>query len=173
MPRSFELSADYGDGVEEVHRAFGEEKYWHARLADIPVDDAQVELLRVGGQSGNDGTIDVITVQIVQTQNLPALVTQLHRGDLRIRREETWGPVTNGVASASIQGTIVDTPVDVSGIAELSPNAAGGARVVYRISVQVRVPFLGGKVEKLIGTHLADLVTREGRFTTEWLADNT
>ena len=172
MTRSFELSADYGDGVEEVYRAFSEEKYWHARLADIPVDDARLELLRVGGESGNDGTIDVITLQVVQTQNLPALVRQLHRGDLCMRREETWGPVINGTASASIQGTIVDTPVDVSGIAELCPTAEGGAQLVYRITVQVRIPFLGGKVEKLIGTHLAELVTREGHFTTDWIANN-
>ena len=172
MPRSFELSADYEDSVEGIHRAFREQGYWRARLADIPVDDARLELLRVGGESGNDGTIDVITVQVVRSHNLPALVKQLHRGDLRVRREETWGPVIDGVATASIVGSIEDTPVHVSGTAELSPIAPGGARLTFRITIKVRIPIIGGKVEKLIGIHLADLVTREQQFTSEWITNN-
>ncbi|HEX4702159.1 MAG TPA: DUF2505 domain-containing protein [Pseudonocardiaceae bacterium] len=171
MPRSFDLSADYKDSVEEVHRAFRTEEYWRARLADIPVDDARLELLRVGGESGNDGTIDVITLQVVHSHHLPALVKQLHRGDLCVRREETWGPVTGGAATASIVGAIANTPVQVSGTADLS-SAPEGARLTFQITVAVRIPIIGGKVENLIGAHLADLVTREQRFTTEWIADN-
>jgi hypothetical protein len=172
MPRSFEFSADYEDSVEDVHRAFGTEEYWRARLADIPVDDARLELLRVGGESGDDGTIDVITLQVVRSHNLAALVRQLHKGDLCIRREETWGPVTDGVATASVAGSIVNTSVQGSGTAELSPIASGGSRLTFRITVAVRVPIIGGKVEKLIGIHLAQLVTREQHFTTEWITAN-
>jgi hypothetical protein len=172
MPRSFDLSADYVSSVEELHRAFGEVGYWRARLADIPVDEARLESIRVGGESGDDGTIEVVTLQEVHSHNLPAMVTQLHRGDLYFRREETWGPVTDGTATAWINGSIVDTPVNVSGTAELSPIAAGGARLTFRVTIQVRIPLIGGKVESIIGTHLAELVSREQRFTTEWLTNN-
>ena len=55
--------------------------------------------------------------------------------------------------------------------AELS-SGPEGARLTFRITVAVRIPIIGGKVEKLIGAHLADLVTREQRFTTEWIANN-
>ena len=172
MPRSFDLSADYKDSVEEVHRAFRTEEYWRARLADIPVDDARLESLRVGGESGNDGTIDVITLQVVHSHHLPALVKQLHRGDLCVRREETWGPVTDGTATASIAGSILGTPVNGAGTAELSPIEKGGARLTFRITIGVRVPIIGGKVENIIGTHLAELVSREQRFTTDWITNN-
>lgn len=172
MPRSFDLSADYRDSVEELHRAFGEADYWRARLADIPVDQARLESIRVGGESGSDGTIEVVTLQEVHSHNLPAMVTQLHPGDLFFRREETWGPVTDGIATASIKGSIVDTPVNVSGTAELSPIDRSGARLTFRVSVHVRIPLIGGKVENIIGTHLADLVSREQRFTTEWITNN-
>jgi hypothetical protein len=174
MPRSFDLSADYKDSVEEVHLAFRSEEYWRARLADIPVDDARLELLRVGGESGNDGTIDVITLQVIDSHKLPALITQIHRGDLCIKREETWSPVSGGVAMATVAGSIVDAPANVSGGAELSPTAkSGGSRLVCRITVHVRVPLIGGKLENFIGTRLADLVVAEQRFTTEWIANNT
>ena len=173
MPRSFDLSADYEQTVEEIHRAFLVEGYWQARLADIPVDEARLESMRVRGGSGNDGTVDVVTLQVVHSHNLAALVKQLHRGDLRVRREESWGPVTDGTATASIAGTIVGTPVHVSGSGELSPLAeSGGARITYRVVVKVRVPLIGGKVERLIGAQLAELVSREQRLTAEWIANN-
>ncbi len=176
MPRLFDLSADYEESVEEVHRAFLEEQYWQARLADIPVDEARLELIRVGGDSGDTGTkgtIEVVTLQMVRSHNLHAVVKQLHRGDLCVRRTETWGPVVGGTATASIAGAIVDTPVQVSGTAELTPiTDSGGARLAFQIAVQVRVPIIGGKVERLIGTHLAELVSREQQFTTEWIANN-
>jgi hypothetical protein len=172
MPRSFDLSAEYEGSVDEVHRAYSEPEYWRARLADIPVDDARLESIRIGGESGDDGTIEVVTLQAVHSHNLPALVTQLHRGDLCIRREETWGPVTDGTATASIAGSILGTPVNVAGTAELSPIEKGGARLTFRITIGVRVPIIGGKVENIIGTHLAELVSREQRFTTDWITSN-
>jgi hypothetical protein len=171
MPRSFDISADYEGNVEAVLQAYSNEDYWLARLAASGVDDAKLESLRIGGKSGNDGTIDVITLQVVHSHHLPALVKQLHRGDLCVRREETWGPVTGGAATASIVGAIANTPVQMSGTADLS-SAPEGARLTFQITVAVRIPIIGGKVENLIGAHLADLVTREQRFTTEWIADN-
>ncbi|OMC42413.1 DUF2505 domain-containing protein [Mycobacterium sp. IS-1264] len=174
MPRSFDISADYEGSVESVLQAYREEAYWLARLAASGVDETKLEALRLGGESGDDGTIDVVTLQVIRSDKLPALITQLHRGDLCIRREETWGPVAGGVAMATVAGSIVDAPANVSGTAELS--TAGkpvGSRLECRITVHVRVPLIGGKLENFIGTQLADLVVAEQRFTTEWIAKNT
>lgn len=171
MPRSFDLSADYDASVEQIHQAFHQEGYWRARLADIPVDEARLESMRRGGESGDDGTVEVVTLQVVRSHNLAAVVKQLHRGDVRVRREESWGPINDGVASASIAGTIEGTPVHVSGTGELSPTPLG-ARIDYRVTVQVRVPLIGGKVERLIGAQLAELVAMEQRLTAEWIANN-
>jgi hypothetical protein len=168
MPRSFDMSADYKGSVEEVHRAFSETDYWLARLADSGVDDAKLESMRV-----SDGGIEVVTLQVVRSHNLPGLITQLHRGDLCIRREEDWSPITDGTATASIVGSILDAPVDLSGIAVLSPIAgSGGARVEFQVSVQVRIPIVGGKLEKLVGGVLHSLVEEEQRFTTTWIANH-
>jgi len=162
------MSADYEGSVEEVHRAFSETDYWLARLADSGVDDAKLESMRV-----SDGTIEVVTLQVVHSHNLPGLITQFHRGDLCIRREEDWGPITDGNATASIVGSILNAPVNLSGTAVLSPIAAsGGARVEFRVTVQVRIPLVGGKLEKLIGDSvLTNLVATEQHFTTTWIAN--
>lgn len=164
------MSADFEGSVEEVHRAFHDLAYWQGRLAETPVDVARLERMRIGGESGDDGTIEVITHQTVLSHNLPALVTQLHRGDLCVRREETWGPIRDGVATGSIAGSIVGAPVNLWGTAALLPvHPSGGSRISVQLTVQVRVPFIGGKLERLIGHQLGELVSIEQRFMTLWL----
>ena len=173
MPRSFELSADYENSVDQIRGAYCHKEYWLARLADIPVDEATLESMRVGGDSGDDGTVEVVTLQVVRSHNLNAVVKQLHRGDIALRRKETWGPLVDGTAVGSIVATILDTPVHISGTGELTTIAeSGGARLTSRITVQVRVPIIGGKVERLIGSQLDELVSMEQRLTTEWIAHN-
>lgn len=170
MPRSIDMSADYDSTVSEVHQAFYDLGYWQGRLAETPVDVACLESMRVGGESGNDGTIHVVTSQTMLSRNLPALVTQLHRGDLCVRREEIWGPIREGIATASIAGSIVGAPVYLRGTAILEPLCeSGGARMSARITIQVRVPFIGGKLERMIGNELGELVAVEQRFTTSWI----
>jgi Protein of unknown function (DUF2505) len=171
MPRSFDLSADYDGSVDDVHRAFTDEDYWRARLAGSGVDVATLESMRVGGEAGGEDTVEVVTLQVIRSHKLPGMVTQLHSGDLCIRREETWGPVTGGAATGSVVGSIVDAPVNLTGTVVLEPiDATGGTRLTFRATVQVRVPIIGGKLESIIGTRLAELVAAEQRFTTEWIA---
>lgn len=171
MPRSFDLSAHYDGSVDEVHRAFTDADYWRARLASSGVDVATLESMRVGGQSGDEDVVEVVTLQVIRSDELPGMVTQLHSGDLCIRREETWGPVTGGTATGSVVGSIVDAPVNLAGDAVLEPaEDTGGARLTFRATVQVRVPIIGGKLENFIGARLAELIAAEQRFTTEWIA---
>ncbi|MFZ0907406.1 MAG: DUF2505 domain-containing protein [Mycobacterium sp.] len=172
MPRSFDMSTDYAVTVEEVLQAFSEEEYWLARLADSGADDTALDSIQIGGPSGDDGSIDVITTQVLRSDRLPGIVTQFHRGDLRIRREERWEPVTNGSASATITGSILDSPASLTGTAVLEPVAeSGGARMKLRATVEVRIPLVGGKLENFIGNQLVELLIAEQRFTTTWIGE--
>jgi Protein of unknown function (DUF2505) len=172
MPRSFDMSTDYGVTVEEVLRAFSDEEYWLARLADSGADDTTLDSMQLGGPSGTDGTIDVITTQVLRSGRLPGIITQFHRGDLRIRREEKWEPVTNGSATATITGSILDAPASLTGTAVLEPVAeTGGARMKLRATVEVRIPLVGGKLENFIGNQLVELLIAEQRFTTRWISE--
>ncbi len=165
------MSADYEGTVEQVYRAFSDENYWLARLSGSGADDATLDSMQVGGPTGQDGSIAVVTTQVLRANRLPGLVTQFHRGDLCIRREETWSPVTGGAANATVRGVILDAPVTLSGEAVLEPTP-GGARLKFRASVVVRIPLVGGKVENFIGSQLVELLIGEQRFTTRWISEN-
>lgn len=170
MPRSFDVSADYEGSIDGIYRAFTDADYWLGRLEFSSVDESKLESMRVGGESGDDGTIDVVTLQVMHRHNLPSVVTQVHRGDLCVRREEIWSPLVDGTMTASIRGSILNAPVSVAGTAVISPLASsGGAKLDISVTVQVRIPLIGGKLEKLIGAQLATLLSEEQRFTTMWL----
>jgi hypothetical protein len=172
MPRSFDMSADYGDSVEQVLRAFSRRDYWLARLAGSGADDVTLDSMRVGGRSGHDGSIEVVTTQVLRSDRLPGLATQFHPGDLCFRREERWGPITGGEACATVAGSILDAPATLSGTAVLAPVAeSGGARLTFRATVEVGIPLVGGKLENFIGSQLVELLIAEQRFTTRWIAE--
>ena len=172
MPRSFDMSTDYGVSVEEVLRAFSDQEYWLARLADSGADDTTLDSMQIGGPSGDDGSIDVITTQVLRSDRLPGVITQFHRGDLRIRREERWEPITNGSATAKVTGSILGSPASLTGNAVLEPVAeTGGARLKLRATIEVRIPLVGGKLENFIGNQLVELLIAEQRFTTTWIGE--
>ena len=159
------MATDYDADVAAVHSALCDERYWLARLADSGADEARLDSIRVGP----DGSVDVVTTQVLRSAQLPALVTQFHRGDLAITREESWTAVVDGKAGAVITGSISGAPVTVTGNAELEPSESG-ARLAFHAEVTVRVPLVGGKLEKFIGNQLLELRGAEQRFTTRWIA---
>ena len=119
-----------------------------------------------------DGGIDVVTTQVLRRDRLPGMVTQFHPGDLSIVREETWSPVSDGTATATVTGTIPGAPVSLTGTAVLAPAGNGGSRLQFTATVEVRIPLVGGKVENFIGSQLVELLIAEQRFTTAWIKDN-
>jgi hypothetical protein len=167
MPRSFDMAAEYGGSVEQVHRAFSDERYWFARLTDSGADLYSLDSMTVDA----DGGIDVVTTQTLRSDRLPGMVTQFHRGDLSFVREETWSPVRDGQATARVKGSISGAPATLSGTAVLRPSD-GGSRLEFTVEVEVRVPLVGGKIENFIGGQLVDLLIAEQRFTTVWITEN-
>lgn len=161
------MASEYEGSVEQVHRAFADEQYWLARLADSGADETALDALTVTG----DGGIKAVTTQVLHADRLPGLVSQFHRGDLSIRREEQWQPIRDGASRGTVQGAVRGAPVSLSGTATLAPTG-GGSRLSVHIAVEVRVPLVGGKIESFIGTQLVDLLTAEQRFTSGWITDH-
>lgn len=161
------MAAEYDGSVEQVYRALRDQNYWHERLADSGADEATLDSITV-----DDGGIDVVTTQVLRRDRLPGVVTQFHRGDLSIVREEAWSPVRDGTATATVTGAIPGAPVSLTGTAVLAPTDGGGSRLQFTASVEVRIPLVGGKVENFIGGQLVELLIAEQRFTTAWIKEN-
>jgi Protein of unknown function (DUF2505) len=169
MPRSFDMAAEYEGTVDEVYRAFGDERYWLERLTRSGADETSLDSMTVNG----DGGVDVVTTQTLRADRLPGVVTQFHRGDLSFVRAETWSAVTDGSATAVVKGSITGAPATLTGNGVLAPAATGGgSRLGLKATVEVRIPLVGGKIETFISSQLAELLIAEQRFTSAWIREH-
>ncbi len=161
------MATEYPATVEQVHRAMRDEKYWLARLAESGADEVRLD----GFEIGTDGGLDVVTTQVLHASRLPNVIHQFHHGDLEIRRAETWTAVSEGRAEATVAGSIAGAPVSLLGEGGLATSDAM-SRLAFRVTVDVRIPLVGRKLENFIGTQLEQLLISEQRFTTTWIAEN-
>jgi hypothetical protein len=166
MSRSFDILTESPASVEQIHAAFGREDYWLARIA---ADGAAITLDSLIVDA--DGTVIVRTTQHLARQLLPGLVARLVTGDLKILHSETWRPVgdrqVRGQVSVSAPGGLGSGRAD----GWLAP-AGNGSQFRFAMRVEVKIPLLGGKLEKSIGANLAENIPAVQRFTTTWIAEH-
>jgi hypothetical protein len=167
MSRSFDILTQSPASVEQIQAAFGRENYWLARIAAGGATTTTLDSLIVDA----DGTVTVRITQHLGRQLLPELVAKFVPGELKILNCETWTPVGNrqvrGQVNISVSGGLG------SGRAEawMAP-ASNGSQLRYAWRVEVKIPLVGGKLEKSIGAGLAESIPAVQRFTTTWIAEH-
>ncbi|MDT7723138.1 MAG: hypothetical protein QOE94_4149 [Mycobacterium sp.] len=166
MPRSFDILTESPATVEQVHAAFSREDYWLARWASSDVTSTLDSLIVEA-----DGTVTVRVTQHLGRQLLPGVVAKLVPGELKILHSETWRPV----GDRQVRGQVsVSAPAALgSGRAEawLAP-AGNGSQLRVAVTVQVKIPLVGGKLENSIGADLAVNIPALHRFTTTWITEH-
>lgn len=169
MPRSFELSADSPASVDQVHSAFGDSDYWAARLTTFGARTGTATLDSLAVDDA--GTVVVTATFGLVRDGLPKFVGQLGGGDLRMVHTETWSRIDGGRVGGRISVAVPGTPISALGAAVVVP-VRNGSQLTYTATVEVKLPFVGGKVESFMGSRLADGILDIMRFTTEWIVEN-
>ena len=167
MPCSFDILSETLASVEQIHAAFGREDYWLARLVAFGETTSTLDSLIVD----TDGTVTVGVTQHLARGLLPGMVAKLVPGDLKITRNETWRPVGDRTVSGQ---------VSVSGPAGLGSGSAeawlipvpNGSQLRVAATVEVKIPLVGGKLEKTIGADMAENIPAFQRFTAAWIAEH-
>jgi hypothetical protein len=167
VSRSVDVTVESPASVETILSAFGNEMYWHARLAQFTGGTAALDDLSVDG----DGTVTVALRLGLVRDRLPKVVTQLQNKDLEMLRSETWRWADEGRVRGDIGVAVPGTPLSVTGRALLVP-AGGGSRLSYNASVKVKVPLVGGKIESYICGQTVGEINKLQGFTNEWIAEN-
>lgn len=163
MGSPIDHSANYTYPAGAVHAAFVDPRYWHTRLAEVGGPGAAVENVETG-----DGTLDLTAHQAIPADQLPSVVTSIRPGDLVIRREESWGPIAGDRSQGRFSARVDGMPGHVEGTLTLIGDG-DGSTVVIEGTVEVKIPFLGAKIEGMIVDELVGLFDAEQRFTTGWL----
>lgn len=169
MSRSFEIVTESLASVDQVYAAFSREDYWLARLVAFG-DTSTLDALIVDA----DGTVTAKLTQHLDRQLLPAPVARLVPDGLRTVRTERWRPegdqrvcgqltvsVPGGLGSGSARGWL--TPAG---------DGSQGSQLRFEVTVEVKIPLVGGRFEKSIGAQLTEDIPALQRFTTAWIAEH-
>lgn len=167
VPRSFEVTTETAASVASVHSAFAIEDYWIDRLAAYGGDAMTLDSLTVDA----GGTVVVITTQDLRHDVLPGPLGKVFSGDLKVVRQEIWRSTDADEVHGDVRITAFGAPASGTGTAVLAPTPVG-SRLTFTGSVAVRIPLVGGSLEKYIGGQIVDEVPAVQRFTTDWIARN-
>ena len=166
MPRGFDVSAASTAAVAEVQAAFANGDYWRDRFAEFGGDSIRLDSLVV-----RDGSIFVSAIQDLRNDVLPTLIAKAIPGDLKVLREETWRLTDGGALHGDVVLTASGAPLSGLATAVVSPTAEGSV-LRFTGTVQMKVPLIGGQIEKYISSQITEEIPGLQRFTTGWIAQN-
>ncbi|KMO83130.1 hypothetical protein BST22_22240 [Mycolicibacterium chubuense] len=165
MPRPFDVTTETSAGVSDVVAAFSAQEYWLARLAAYGGDSMTLDSLVVD----DDGGIVVRTTQDLRQEMLPGAIGRLLPGDTAITRTESWRPATDGQVHGEFTIAARGVPSSGAGTMVLQPVPAGSRLRVWG-SLEVRIPIMGGRIERYVADLIAREVPQMQQFTASWIA---
>ncbi|MCB0926925.1 MAG: DUF2505 domain-containing protein [Mycolicibacterium insubricum] len=166
MSRPFEVTVDAEPSVDDVFAAFSREQYWQDRVAAYG-DSMSLAAFDVAP----DGSVAVSTVQDLQEAVLPAAFAHLIRGGAMVTRAETWRLADDGTAVSDLVITGDGMPLSGDGTARVE-QAPGGSRMSVTGRVKVKIPLLGGQVEKFVVGQIVEEIRQIQLYTAAWITQN-
>ncbi|RDI29949.1 DUF2505 domain-containing protein [Lentzea flaviverrucosa] len=160
MARRIEHHTTSPHSAEKVYGAMVDETYLRDRLAAIGGKDAQLVTYSSTGEKTS-----YQLKQGVPAEHVPSAVKAALGGDLVIQRTETWA-----AGAGTVEVAVGGVPGRLDGSFTVLDNGSG-SKLTLSGEVKVSIPFLGGKIEKLIAEQVAVLLDKENEFTSQWLAN--
>lgn len=113
---------------------------------------------------GDEG-FSLVSTQEQNTQGLPAIAKKFAGDTTKVVVTEDWASRTRGRVTITAPGK----PTTVGGTVSLAPDGDGTVQVV-ELDVKVKVPVLGGKLEKLLVDSIEKGYAVEHTVGRAWLA---
>lgn len=164
MATHFTHSAHIDARLETVFTSYGDEAFWRDRLAAIGSPRDTLDDFATTG----DSTTVTIT-QHIPDEDIPDVARKVLPGQLVIVRTTTFADFDGERFSSSARAEAAGGLGVIKGGSEAV--SAGGVVVESATGqVKVSVPLLGGKLEKLVVTHLTRFFDAETKHLNRWTA---
>jgi carbon monoxide dehydrogenase subunit G len=156
----FRHELQYDATPAQVFEMLADPAFRRAVAEAMDVISADVDLQRDG--DGFTLTID----QLQKTDDLPGFARTFAGDSTQAVQREVWRDGTSASLSIEAPGK----PTNMSGTIRLEPNGAGTTEVV-ELEIKVKVPLIGGKLEKLMAEKVQAGMDVEQGVGTAWLLD--
>ena len=164
MATRFSHSARIESRLETVFTSYADEAFWHDRLSTVGSPADTLDDFVVTSES-----ISVTVTQVIPAEDIPDLARKVLPGQLTIVRTNTFtgfdGERFSGTARAEAAGGLglIDGGAEAVSEGGLALESVSG-------KVKVSVPLLGGKLEKLVISHLTHLFAAEYEHLNRWVS---
>jgi hypothetical protein len=158
MASQLALRHQYPTSPEQMRDVLTDQRYLQAKLRAVGGPRAEL----ASWQQDEHGMTAVLH-QAVPGDAIPSFLRAMVPGDLMIRRTETWRG-----CRGSVEAVVDGAPGTITGVMDLEPDAAGCV-LGSQLTVEVPLPLIGGKVEKIVIDNIATLLNSEYQFTLTWL----
>jgi uncharacterized protein YndB with AHSA1/START domain len=157
----FRHELSYDAPPEAVYAMLADPDFRRMSAEAMQVISADVQLDR-----GDDGFTLVIDQQ-QNTKDLPAFARTFAGESTHVIQREEWRSTSGGTLVIESPGK----PVATSGTIRLEPSATGTTEVV-ELDITVKVPLLGGRLEKLMAQKVAEGMDVERSVGVSWLEEH-
>ena len=162
MATRFSHTARIDAHVETVFTSYGDEAFWHDRIAAVGTAQHTLDDVSASGDS-----VTVTVTQHIPDEDIPDLARKVLPGQLVIVRTSTWSGFDGERFTGSARAEAAGGLGLIDGGAE-AVNRDGAALESVSGQVKVSVPLLGGKLEKLVVSHLDRLFQAEYEHLNRW-----
>lgn len=109
----------------------------------------------------------LVNDQVQNTKDLPAIAKKIAGDTTQAVIKEEWTSRTAG----SVEITAPGKPTSATGTIRLAPDGDGTVEIV-ELDIKVKVPLIGGKLEKLMADNIESGYRTEHTVGRAWLKDN-
>ena len=148
-------------GMAAYVAAVSDPEYWRTLAVGSPEAPGELESTDI-----SDGAAQVHLIQRIPGDKLPSAVTALVSGDLSVKRSVSLTFESDDHTTGSFEADVTGTPATTKGT--IDATGADECTIVFTGAVSVRIPLVGGKIEKMIAENLVGLFDAERDFTIAW-----
>ena len=140
----FRHEIDYDAAPDQVFAMLADPAFREAVCAAQDVVSVEVELERTGNG------FSLVVDQQQRTTDLPSFARTFAGDTTRAVQREEWADSSGGTLRIETPGK----PADMRGTITLRPEGSG-TREIVELELKVKVPLIGGKIEKLLAEKVA------------------
>ena len=158
----FRHELSYDAPPDRVFAMLADPEFRRRSCEAMEVVSADVQLER-----GPDGGFSLVIDQLQNTRGLPAFARTFAGESTQAVQREEWRSTSVGELSIESPGK----PASARGTIRLEPRG-GGTTEVVELDIKVKVPLIGGKLEKLMAEKVAAGMDAEQAVGVAWLEEH-
>jgi hypothetical protein len=131
----------------------------------------QHELKLVRHDEGDDGSVTMVTTRVVAL-DVPGFAKKVLSPKQQVTQTDVWSAADgSGGRTGTFTVEAKGTPVRVQGALRLAPKGATGCTNTTEVTIECKVPLIGGKIADFVGKDARRALDHEQTWMSEHLAE--